>query len=215
MTPPTAEPLKPMTDEEGRIAEALELKRRLDADDMQATMQLYKSWQKRALQAEATITALQAQLAEAQRALVKEESAHERSLKERDLAQDCLQQTHINLGGDGEWVAKAGSVDQPPDTGDLHYDVPALAAETLERVEYAEKQLAEATGWRPHTEAPEEVRSLAGQIEPKLGQSCCKAAMAHTGKRFAFIFDNPYTEKYVWLKLPPQAGKEWRDAGRN
>lgn len=47
-------------------------------------------------------------------------------LKERDHAQDALQKTHIALGGDGEWCAKLPP-EEPPESGDLHYDVPALA----------------------------------------------------------------------------------------
>ena len=55
-------PLKSMTDEEGREAEAAELKRRLDANDMASTMQLYKSWQLRALKAEARAEAAESAL---------------------------------------------------------------------------------------------------------------------------------------------------------
>lgn len=51
-------------------------------------------------------------------------------MRERDWAQNCLQQTHIALGGDGEWCGKMPA-EMPPDSGDLHYDVPALAREVI------------------------------------------------------------------------------------
>jgi len=55
------------------------------------------------------------------------------ALTERDWAQDCLQRTHIALGGDGEWTGKLPP-EMPPDSGDLHYDVPALAAERMAEI---------------------------------------------------------------------------------
>lgn len=59
---------------------------------------------------------------------------HERELdeamKERDYAQDVLQDVHIVLGGDGEWKGKLPP-QEPPDSGDLHLDVPALARERM------------------------------------------------------------------------------------
>lgn len=55
-------------------------------------------------------------------------------LTERDRAQDALQETHMALGGDGEWKGKLPP--QPaPDSGDLHLDVPALARERMEEIE--------------------------------------------------------------------------------
>jgi len=55
-------------------------------------------------------------------------------LGERDRAQDALQDTHIALGGDGEWVGR--SPPQPaPDSGDLHLDVPELARERMGELE--------------------------------------------------------------------------------
>lgn len=61
-------------------------------------------------------------------------AAHERELeevmKERDYAQDVLQDVHIVLGGDGEWKGRLPP-QEPPDSGDLHLDVPALARERM------------------------------------------------------------------------------------
>lgn len=51
-------------------------------------------------------------------------------MTERDTAQDAITATHLALGGDGEWVCKCYPV-EPPETGDLHFDVPALAAAVL------------------------------------------------------------------------------------
>jgi hypothetical protein len=62
------------------------------------------------------------------------------ALKERDWAQDCLQRTHIALGGDGEWTGKLPP-QEPPDSGDLHYDVPALAAERMAEIEQLREAL--------------------------------------------------------------------------
>src|SRR5690606_27934210 len=53
---------------------------------------------------------------------------------ERDRAQDALQDTHIALGGNGEWVARSPSW-PPPDSGDLHLDVPELARERMADLE--------------------------------------------------------------------------------
>lgn len=47
-------------------------------------------------------------------------------IDERDRAQDALQETHLALGGDGEWTLKVPP-EEPPHSGDLHDDVPALA----------------------------------------------------------------------------------------
>lgn len=48
-------------------------------------------------------------------------------MSERDAAQDALQETHLAMGGDGEWSVKIPA-HPPPHSGDLHKDVPALAA---------------------------------------------------------------------------------------
>jgi len=58
----------------------------------------------------------------------------EKALEERDYAQDKLQETHIALGGDGEWSGRMPP-QEPPDSGDLHLDVPALAAERMAELE--------------------------------------------------------------------------------
>jgi hypothetical protein len=49
---------------------------------------------------------------------------------ERDRAQDALQETHIALGGDGEWKGKLPP-EPAPNSGDLHLDVPELAREIM------------------------------------------------------------------------------------
>jgi hypothetical protein len=65
-------------------------------------------------------------------------------IDERDRAQDALQLAHIELGGDGEWTCKMGAAaDYPPDSGDLHDDVPALASEVRARAEISEALLRE------------------------------------------------------------------------
>jgi hypothetical protein len=48
-------------------------------------------------------------------------------IRERDALQQALQDTHVALGGDGEWCARIPEPN-PPDSGDLRMDVPALAA---------------------------------------------------------------------------------------
>jgi hypothetical protein len=47
-------------------------------------------------------------------------------MKERDEAEDALQNAHIALGGDGEWVGRLPP-QEPPESGDLRFDVPELA----------------------------------------------------------------------------------------
>ena len=49
-------------------------------------------------------------------------------MDERDRATEALAQTHIALGGDGEWTGKLPP-EPTPHSGDLHDDVPALAEE--------------------------------------------------------------------------------------
>jgi hypothetical protein len=53
---------------------------------------------------------------------------------ERDRAQDALQDTHLALGGDGEWKGKLPP-EPAPDSGDLHLDVPELARERMTELE--------------------------------------------------------------------------------
>jgi len=66
----------------------------------------------------------------------------DRTMAERDAAQDALADTHIALGGDGEWVARMPQPN-PPDSGDLVLDVPVLASEVLARAEKAESRVQE------------------------------------------------------------------------
>ncbi len=60
--------------------------------------------------------------------------------------------------------------------------------------------------WRDISEATEDVIATAAYVRPKLGRSCTQAEMGWEGKRYAFIFDNPDTSKFVWLELPPPPG---------
>ena len=53
---------------------------------------------------------------------------------ERDRATEALAQTHIALGGDGEWTGKLPP-EPTPHSGDLHDDVPALAEELRAEIE--------------------------------------------------------------------------------
>lgn len=62
--------------------------------------------------------------------LAEVERAELQLMEERDRAQDALQDTHIALGGDGEWVGRLPP-QEPPDSGDLHLDVPALARKRM------------------------------------------------------------------------------------
>lgn len=55
-------------------------------------------------------------------------------MDERDRATEALAQTHIALGGDGEWTGKLPP-EPTPHSGDLHDDVPALAEELRAEVE--------------------------------------------------------------------------------
>lgn len=65
------------------------------------------------------VARLNSRLEEAERSGVQD-------IDERDSAQDALSDTHIALGGDGEWVCRVPSP-EPPDSGDLICDVPKLA----------------------------------------------------------------------------------------
>lgn len=58
------------------------------------------------------------------------------------------------------------------------------------------------TGWRTFDEASEDVHFAAKFVRPRLGQACAQAAMGASGKRYAFVFDNPGANKFVWLELP-------------
>lgn len=84
-----------------------------------------------------------AEIADLRKTVESQEDALDEVMKERDWAQDCLQETHIALGGDGEWTGKIPA-ELPPNSGDLHYDVPVLAAEVKQRAERAEVREREA-----------------------------------------------------------------------
>lgn len=58
----------------------------------------------------------------------KNEKAWLEAIDERDAAHESLAQTHMALGGDGEWVTRLPRED-PPDSGNLLEDVPELAAQ--------------------------------------------------------------------------------------
>lgn len=51
--------------------------------------------------------------------------------------------------------------------------------------------------------APDEVKLASTWVAPKLGQACCQASMATSGKRYAFVFDNPTNEQrgFYWCEL--------------
>jgi hypothetical protein len=71
---------------------------------------------------------LDAELASLRSRLAAAEAADIQTIEERDAAEDALQETHIALGGDGEWTTKIPP-EAPPNSGDLLLDVPALATE--------------------------------------------------------------------------------------
>src|SRR5689334_606106 len=50
----------------------------------------------------------------------------------RDALEDALAETHVALGGDGEWICRIPP-QLPPDSGDLKRDVPELARQLQER----------------------------------------------------------------------------------
>ena len=64
-------------------------------------------------------------------------------MDERDRYSDALAESHIALGGDGEWAARTWNP-SPPDSGDLARDVPALAAAVKRELDEARAALAEA-----------------------------------------------------------------------
>lgn len=83
-------------------------------------------WMRDGLMAEnnqqlAKITQLEDQLEEEERACLE-------VIGQRDHANKSLQETHIALGGNGEWCGKLPP-EEPPNSGDLSLDVPELAAE--------------------------------------------------------------------------------------
>lgn len=64
----------------------------------------------------------------------------EAAIGDRDAAQDAIQQTHIALGGDGEWVFRMPAP-HAPESGNLLLDVPALAKEMAEELATMSKEL--------------------------------------------------------------------------
>jgi hypothetical protein len=64
-------------------------------------------------------------------------------MDERDRYSDALAESHIALGGDGEWAARTWNP-SPPDSGDLARDVPALSAAVKRDLDEARAALAKA-----------------------------------------------------------------------
>lgn len=52
----------------------------------------------------------------------------EEEIQRRDRYHDAITQTHVALGGDGEWRAHVGGAPKPPHSGHLHLDLPVMAA---------------------------------------------------------------------------------------
>lgn len=77
----------------------------------------------RAVERDREIARLQKKLAEEKRSCLEE-------IGNRDHLEDVIQETHIALGGNGEWVGRL-PMPPPPDSGDLCLDVPALAAQVV------------------------------------------------------------------------------------
>lgn len=74
------------------------------------------------------IARLRAKIEQTDRNYVSLDKSEDQVMLERDSAEDALQETHLALGGDGEWPRKMPP-ELPPHSGDLRLDVPALAAE--------------------------------------------------------------------------------------
>jgi hypothetical protein len=93
------------------------------------------------------------------------DASESRLIDERDRAQDALQRAHIELGGDGEWTCKMGAAaDYPPDSGDLHDDVPALASEVRARAEKAEALLRETLRYLDPRHYPEIIKRITAHL---------------------------------------------------
>ncbi len=54
-------------------------------------------------------------------------------MDERDRATDVIGDVHRILGGDGEWCGRLPPQD-PPDSGDLHLDLPVLAEDVMRQL---------------------------------------------------------------------------------
>lgn len=101
----------------------------------------------------ASLIATQARLDEAckrlaaqERELAEAERTHLETIDERDRHTEALSKAHIALGGDGEWVAKPGSVCLAGETGDLATDVPALAESVMRELAEARARVGELEG---------------------------------------------------------------------
>jgi hypothetical protein len=70
--------------------------------------------------------------------LDQEAASHLVTIDDRDSAEDALQQVHIALGGDGEWVTRMPEP-EPPESGDLRKDVPIIAAQIMEEAKRAQE----------------------------------------------------------------------------
>lgn len=85
---------------------------------------------------------LRKKIKELERTLSDERRACSEVIDQRDRAQDALQETHIALGGDGEWCGWLPP-EPAPNSGDLHIDVPELARELRTYAEGLAKPAAE------------------------------------------------------------------------
>lgn len=112
------------------------------AERVRGASSLYRAAQ---LIANALRTQTAEHAAEAKRLREEHERESMQILEERDSAEQALQETHVALGGDGEWAARMPPM-APPDSGDLRVDAPALAAEVVQRADHAEARLREVAG---------------------------------------------------------------------
>jgi hypothetical protein len=72
-----------------------------------------------AKEVDAELTRLRERVAELEESL-------DEVIEERDSAEDAIQETHIALGGDGEWSGKLPP-EAAPNSGDLKLDTPSVA----------------------------------------------------------------------------------------
>ena len=77
----------------------------------------------------------------AERELAEAERQHLDMADEQERYSDALSAAHVALGGDGEWVAKPGSVCAAGETGDLAIDVPALAESVVRELAEARRRV--------------------------------------------------------------------------
>lgn len=71
---------------------------------------------------------LRGEVAELRRTLKAVQDGDETTYDQREAFSDALANTHLSLGGSGEWVHR-NPAPPPPNSGDLVFDVPTLAAE--------------------------------------------------------------------------------------